>query len=135
MGVYSVGSPKRCNCSRWQSSDSGKPPPWHGSPSHRVPAVLLAVFVWVYGELGHQVCNQIYILALCLFIVFGQPCNFVQYVIKSWRIIQFSSFGPPERCVCLLFQPRRLFVAGESNAICTNIPANCCVIDNITFCV
>lgn len=62
--VCSVASLKRCNCSRWHSSDIGNPPSWHGSRSRRVPAVL---FVWVYGEPGHQICNQIY-YSLSLFI-------------------------------------------------------------------
>lgn len=68
MGVYSVVSPKRCNCSRWHSSDMGKPLPWHERQSHRVPAVLLAMFVWVSSEPGHQVCNQIcYSLSLFIY--------------------------------------------------------------------
>lgn len=108
MGVYSVASLKRCDCSRWHSSDIGNPPSWHGSQSRRVPAVL---FVWVYGEPGHQVCNQIY-YSLSLFIYCF--CSGLQFcaicVIKSQRIIQFSSFGPSGDARCVLFQ-QRLFPA------------------------
>lgn len=62
------------------------------------------------------------ILFLCLFIVFGQACNFVQSVIKSQRIIQFSSFRPSEgACVCYFSSGicSQLHMTGESNATCT----------------